>query len=223
MLKRSEGSKAPGIRTGYLEVREQETEPYDRGVDQTLSSPELLLQTKVRKDSHPARVYGSRSKIRGNVSTKPSAWPNDLSASSGGSPLVLSLGLSVRSTPRALFPTLFPGRLLSTTVGLFSRGFVRLTSRSRRFRGGLGSALFLLQLSSLGFRHGFLRSGGLGRFLALPLHLGLLFRAHCLRGEACRDAERGEDYWVRVTRAWATHSVSGRINETLPHLLPRLS
>lgn len=144
MFECSKGSKASGVCTSYLEVREQEAEPYDRGVDQALSRPELLLQTKVREDPHAARVYGSRSKISGDVSTEPSAWPNDLSAGSRGSPLMLSLGLSVRPTPGALFPTLFPRRLLSATFGLLSRGFVRLTSRSRGFRGGLGGALFLL-------------------------------------------------------------------------------
>ena len=175
MLEHGERSKAPGVRTSYFEVREQETEPYNRGVDQALSSPGLLLQAKVRKDPYAARIYGSRSEISGNVCTKPSAWPNDISAGSGGSPLMVGLGLGARPAPGALPPTLLPRSLLPAAFRLLGRGFVRLTSRSRRFRGGLGSTLFLLQLSPFGFRHGFLRSGGLGRFLTGSLYLCLLF------------------------------------------------
>jgi len=111
MFESNEGGETPCIRASDLKVGEQETEAHDRRVDQALTSPEPLLQTKVRKDPHAARVRALRSEIRGNISARPSTWPNDLSANgtnSGSSSLVLSMGLRTWPTPRALLPTLLP-------------------------------------------------------------------------------------------------------------------
>ena len=94
VFERNEGSKTPRICTSDFEVGEKEAKAYDRGVDQPLAGPRLLLQTKMREDPDTARVDASRSEIRSNISTGSSAWPNEISAdttSSRGSPLVLGV------------------------------------------------------------------------------------------------------------------------------------
>ena len=130
MFERNEGSETARIRTSDLKVGEQEAEAHDRGVDQALTSPGLVLQTKVRKDPYATRVHASRSEVRDNISTRPSSRPNDISANNPRSSSLVSLGLRTCPAPRALLPTLLSRRLVSSAFGLFSHRFVRLTGRS---------------------------------------------------------------------------------------------
>ena len=134
VFERNKRSKTPRICASDFKVGEKEAEAYDRRVDQALASPRLLLQTKMREDPDTARVYASRSEIGGNISTRSSPRPRDLSnnanTGSRSSPLMLSVRLCTRPTPRALLPTLLPRRLLSAPFRLFGRGFVPLTARS---------------------------------------------------------------------------------------------